>query len=96
MTEGNYDPIVLVERDGFRLIRRVRSQQAWPGLSDVTLEARDKNAMDEAIWVPVTSWCLGPLDRDAYNKIRSSHEAATDLALHLLVNPEFPIIKGSR
>lgn len=80
--ERNTGARIVASRDGYRLVHAPRDQKRWPNVSDLTLERRVFDAMDEPHWIHVDRWCLSAQD------VRHSDDDQTDvIALKMLLDP---------
>jgi hypothetical protein len=84
------EPTIVAENGTLRLIHKLRDSKRWPNTSDLTLERKDKNAMNETVWLTVNSWCLSP--REFHAVLDSRKEDSIIVTLNLLLT-DFPVIE---
>jgi hypothetical protein len=76
-------PKIVASRGNYRLVHQAREASSWPNISDLDLERLETDAMGEAHWLTVTSWCLSErTGRD----LRESGEAQVVAALKMLLD----------
>jgi hypothetical protein len=87
----NEQSVVVRERDRYRLVHHRRDAKTWPNVSDLTLERQQLDAMGDAHWVYVDSWCLS-----AQRRIEQGRDHTTEIVALKLLLDDGPIVDTSK
>jgi hypothetical protein len=86
-------PMVIAQSGEYRLVHQIRDLRAWPNMSDLTLERRTTDAMNQEQWSRIDSWCLGPRTDLSVSR---NHEDSVIMALQMILNPTFKTVESAK